>query len=49
MSAAKVVMEARAAGIRLGVDGDDLLLNAVSAPPAAVRDETAGAISASAI
>jgi hypothetical protein len=38
MSAAKVVMEARASGIQLGFKGDDLLLVASAPPPAAVID-----------
>jgi hypothetical protein len=38
MSAANVVMEARAAGIQLGVDGDDLVLEASSPPQPAVID-----------
>ena len=36
MSAAKAVMEARAAGILLGVEGDDLVLEAPAPPPAAL-------------
>ena len=39
MSAAKVVMEARAAGIRLGVEGDDLVMEAAAPPPLAVLDQ----------
>ncbi len=38
MSAATVVIEARAAGIRLGVEGDDLVLEAAAPPPPAVLD-----------
>jgi hypothetical protein len=38
MSAASVVMEARSAGIQLGVDGDDLVLEAPAPPAAAVLD-----------
>ena len=38
MSAANVVKEARAAGIQLGVDGDDLVLEAPVPPAAAVLD-----------
>src|SRR5208282_1451817 len=38
MSAAKVVMEARASGIQLCVENDDLLLEASVPPPAAVID-----------
>lgn len=38
MSAAEALKAARAAGIQLGLDGDDLVLNAASAPPAAVLD-----------
>jgi len=38
MSAARVVMEARASGIELGVDDDDLVLEASAPPPAAVID-----------
>ena len=36
MSAAKAVMEARAAGIKLGVEGNDLVLEAASPPPDSV-------------
>lgn len=38
MSAAKAVMEARAAGIQLGVAGDDLVLKAAAPPPSTVLD-----------
>ena len=38
MSAAKAVMEARAAGIRLGVEGNDVVLDAAAPPPPAVLD-----------
>jgi hypothetical protein len=38
MSAAEALKAARAAGIRLGIDGDDLLLEASAAPPPAVLD-----------
>ena len=38
MSAAEALKAARAAGIELAVDGDDLVLSAASAPPAAVLD-----------
>jgi hypothetical protein len=38
VSAAEALKAARAAGIQLGIDGDDLVLNAASAPPAAVLD-----------
>ena len=38
MSAANVVKEARAAGIQLGVDGDDLVLEAPVPPATAVLD-----------
>ena len=38
MSAAKAVIEARAAGIQLCVENDDLLLKASVPPPAAVID-----------
>ena len=38
MSAAEALKAARAAGIELGLDGDDLVLEAASAPPAAVLD-----------
>jgi hypothetical protein len=39
MSAAEAVMEARAAGIHLGVEGDDLVLEAAAPPPPAVLDQ----------
>jgi hypothetical protein len=39
MNAAKVVMEARAAGIRFRVEGDDLLLEAALPPPPAVLEQ----------
>lgn len=39
MSAAEAVMKARAAGIHLGVEGDDLVLEAAAAPPPAVLDQ----------
>lgn len=38
MSAAEALTQARAAGIRLGIDGDDLALEASAPPPAAVLD-----------
>jgi hypothetical protein len=38
MSVAQAVKAARAAGIELALDGDDLALSAASAPPAAVLD-----------
>ena len=39
MSAANVVMAARAAGIQRRVEGDDLLLEAAAAPPPAVMEQ----------
>jgi hypothetical protein len=38
MSAAQALKEARAAGVRLGIEGDDLVLEASAPPPAAVLD-----------
>ena len=38
MSAVGALKAARAAGVHLGIDGDDLVLEAASAPPAAVLD-----------
>ena len=38
MSAAEALKAARAAGVELRLDGDDLALSAASAPPAAVLD-----------
>ena len=38
MSAAEALKAARAAGIELGIDGDDLVLEATAPPPAAVLD-----------
>lgn len=38
MSAAEALKAARAAGVHLGIDGDCLVLEAASAPPAAVLD-----------
>jgi hypothetical protein len=38
MSSAEALKVARAAGVELALDGDDLVLNAASAPPAAVLD-----------
>ena len=38
MSAAEALQSARAAGIQLGLDGEDLTLEAAVAPPAAVLD-----------
>jgi len=38
MSATKVIMEARAAGIHLSVDGDGLLLKAAAQPSPAILD-----------
>ena len=37
MSAAEALTQARAAGIRVGIDGDDLALEVSAPPPAAVR------------
>ena len=39
MSASKAVMEARAAGVQLGVEGDDLVLVAAAPPPPPVLDQ----------
>jgi hypothetical protein len=39
MSAAEALKAARGAGIQLGIDGDDLVLEASAPPPAAVLDE----------
>ena len=39
MSAAAVLRAARAAGVELAIDGNDLLLEAASEPPAVVLDE----------
>jgi hypothetical protein len=38
MSAAEVLQAARAAGVTVGIDGDDLLLEATTAPPPAVLE-----------
>ena len=38
MSAVAALKAARAAGVHLGIDGDDLVLKAASAPPTAVLD-----------
>jgi hypothetical protein len=38
MSAVEALKAARAAGVELALDGDDLVLKAASAPPAAVLD-----------
>ena len=38
MSAAEALKAARAAGIQLGIDGDDLVLEASAPPPCAVLD-----------
>ena len=38
MSAAEALKQARAAGIRLRIDGDDLVMEAFAAPPASVVD-----------
>ena len=38
MSAAEALKAARAAGIQIGIDGDDLVLEATVPPPAAVID-----------
>jgi hypothetical protein len=38
MSAAEALKAARAAGIRVGIDGDDLMLEAAAPPPPAVLD-----------
>jgi hypothetical protein len=38
MSAADAIMAARAAGVRLGIDGDDLVLEAPAPPPDTVLD-----------
>jgi hypothetical protein len=38
MSAAEALKAARAAGVHLGIDGDDLVLEASTQPPAAVLD-----------
>jgi hypothetical protein len=38
MSAIETLKAARAAGVHLGIDGDDLVLEAASAPPTAVLD-----------
>jgi hypothetical protein len=42
MSAAEALKAARAAGIKLAVDGDDLVLEASASPPRAVIDRLAG-------
>ena len=41
MSAAAAIKAARTAGIRLGIDGDALTLEAATAPPATVLDQLA--------
>jgi hypothetical protein len=38
MSAAEAIMAARAAGVRLGIDGDDLVLEAPAPPSHTVLD-----------
>ncbi len=38
MSAVKALTQARAAGIHLGIDGDDLVLNASAPPPSEVLE-----------
>ncbi len=38
VSAAKALNEARASGIDVDVDGDDLVLEAAARPPAAILD-----------
>jgi hypothetical protein len=38
MSAAAVLRAARAAGVKLAIDGNDLLLDAATMPPASVVD-----------
>jgi hypothetical protein len=38
MSAAEAIMAARAAGVKLGIDGDDLVLEAAAPPPDTVLD-----------
>jgi hypothetical protein len=38
VSAAKALNEARASGIDVDVDGDDLVLEAAAPPPAAILD-----------
>ncbi len=38
MSAVKAIMEARAVGVHLGVEGDDLVLQAATKPPTAVLE-----------
>jgi hypothetical protein len=42
MSAAEALKAARAAGIKLAIDGDDLLLEASTSPPPAVIDSLTG-------
>jgi hypothetical protein len=42
MSAAEALKAARAAGIKLAIDGDDLVLEASASPPPAVIDRLAG-------
>jgi hypothetical protein len=42
MSAAEALKAARAAGIKLAIDGDDLVLEASAAPPPAVIDRLTG-------
>ena len=41
MNAADALKTARAAGVEVILDGDDLALNAASAPPAAVLEQRA--------
>ena len=43
MSAAEALMAARAAGIQLGVDGDDLVLEAAAQPPSVILGGTVAA------
>ena len=38
MSAAEALKAARAAGVRVGIDGDDLVLEAMAPPPSALLD-----------
>ena len=42
MSAAEALKAARAAGIKLAIDGDDLLLEASASPPSAIREILTG-------
>ena len=38
MSAAEALKAARAAGVRVGIDGDDLVLEAMAPPPSVLLD-----------